>query len=321
MPLVRDLSHLPTPAATKGDAVAPDPEPTFLAPYFEALAERHDADGERPHAVEGTRFRHSMADGCSRAIAYHALQLPESDPMDVTGILVTGNGTAKHDEVQAILTERLGKSAPQVEVPCRVEGFDGSGTADGFTFDDEHRTCWEHKNVGGYAFKMAVGERGAPQGPKRAHIVQGALNALALDCDLLVITYLTWEAISVNAAARKRISEVGRVAAQWTFERAQWEPLARAEVARVTAILALLDAGTLPARKFPDPEFPKGAVITDPSTGQWQVRGEEGDTLDAGSWWACAYCRWQGVCAKSPAGRAPVEVLVELGALPAKAVA
>lgn len=182
------------------------------------------------------------------------------------------------------------------------------------------KVCWELKTLGGFAHKMAVGERGAPQGPKHAHKVQGALNALALDADLLVITYMTWEAISVQAAAKKKISEEGRIAAQWTFERDEWEPLAREEVERVTGILNLVDDGTLPARKIPDPELPSRAVITNPATGQWAVTSidpENPDVTqieDVGSFWACAYCRWQDKCAETPSGRTPIsEVAVVLG--------
>lgn len=461
MPIAKRHDELPTPATLRGTGRKPDPEPTFLRPYFDALRAQREAEGERPHAVGGTWFRHSMAAECARKIAYHALHVPESNPMDLAGMLVTGNGTTKHDEIQAALVAAWG-DAIQIEVPCKIEGFNGSGRADGLLTlwgDDaedtdgavrhevaggsrdgmprvdggdrqprlrsdrgrvpesggrtrasgvvgdgereadtggsgdrsplsesslrepgasgsgdgggeqpeggrgadrmqeggaplhagEHdptpepinsgmprlrfgeealglpgqKVCWELKTLGGFAHKMAVGERGAPQGPKHAHKVQGALNALALNADLLVITYMTWEAISVQAAAKKKISEEGRIAAQWTFERDEWEPLAREEVERVTGILNLVDGGTLPARKIPDPELPARAVITNPLTGQWAVTSidpENPDVTqieDVGSFWMCAYCRWQKVCAETPAGRTPIsEVAVTLGIEP-----
>jgi hypothetical protein len=314
MAIKRDISALPTPAQTRTEGIAPDPEPTFLRPYFDAVRQRDAEEGERPHAVAGTRFRHSMAHSCARQVAYHALGVPASDPMDLTGMIVTGNGTVKHDEVQAVLVG----SGAQVEVGCRIEGFDGSGNADGLHVVERDglrtRICWEHKNVGGFAFKKAVGERGQAEGPKQAHIVQGALNAKALDADELVITYMTWEAISVNLAAAKGFTEEGRIAAQWTFPREVWEPIADAEVARVSGILELLDAGTLPARRFPDEELPKGHVVTDPSKGLWQLLDDEGMVLNAGTFWACGYCRWQTLCTSTAAGRQPIsEVEVVLG--------
>lgn len=302
--LKNDLSNLPTPAKTSPDGCPPDPEPTFLRPYFDALRERHEAAGERPHAVAGTRFRHSMAGDCARAIAYHALRVPVSNPMDLAGMHVTGNGTRKHDEIQAEMP------SVDAEVACQIEGFDGSGSADGRL----ENICWEHKNVGGFAFKLAVGERGAAQGPKMAHRIQGALNALAMGADLLVITYMTWEAISVGIAEWKGFTEEGRISAQWTFQREEWEPWAQAEVKRVTGILALVDEGQLPARKHP--ELPVGAVLTDPSSGAWQQT--EGDAvIDAGSWWSCGYCRHQSICQDTASGRQPIaEVAVHLGIAP-----
>lgn len=318
MALKQDHSQLPTPAATSADGRRPDPSPTFLQPYFDHLVLTNELEGERPHAVEGTRFRHSMAAACSRQVAFHALEVPASNPMDLAGIVVTSNGTRKHDEIQAVLTAH-GWESMRVEVPCKVDGFDGSGSADGVTGDDDGTViCWEHKNVGGFAFKMAVGERGVAQGPKHAHIVQGALNALAQQADLLVITYMTWEAISVNIAKRKGFDEAGRVAAQWTFTRDEWEPLAVAEVERVTKILACVDGGELPARVIPDPDLPVGHRIVHPATGGWEVRDAETDMVgDAGSFWACGYCRWQDTCAQTAPGRQAIaDVAVTLGLAP-----
>lgn len=317
MGLAADHSDLPRPQRTQDEGHPPDSFPTFLAPFFDALRARHEAEGERPHAYPGTAFRHSMAGGCARAIAYHALNIPASNPMDLAGLWVTQNGTDKHDQIQAV----LGSAFPdhfEAEVRVRIPDFNGSGNADG-VFDDPDddgtgpnpvRTCWEHKNVGGFAYKKAVGERGEPEGPKSSHIIQGALNAKGMDADLLVITYLSWEAISVQAAARKKISEEGRFAAQWTFTRDEWEPIADAEVARVDGILALLDEGTLPARKHPD--IPPRAVIVDPTIGAWQVMDEGEAPVSLGTTWACPYCAWQSFCALTESGRMPVETAVEL---------
>lgn len=315
MSLAKDLSSLPKAATLRADGVPPDESPTFLASYFDHLTARNEAEGQRPHAVEGTRFRHSMALSCSRAVAYHALHVPESNPMDLAGVLVTSNGTAKHDEIQAVLSEQLDPDVFEIEVPCQIEGFDGSGNADGklsiWDGDDLVKVVvWEHKNVGGFAFKMAVGERGAAQGPKLAAIVQGGLNALALDGDDLVITLLTWEALSVNVAKRKGFDELGRVTAQWTFPRSHWEPLALAEVERVTGILGLLDEGVLPARKIPDPEIPRGATIVDPTVGRWELHDDSKGLVDAGTAWNCGYCRWQTMCAETPAGRCETAVVL-----------
>ncbi len=299
-PLKRVLDDLPTPAKTRDEGCPPDPEPTFLRPYFDALRARHEQAGAKPHAVAGTRFRHSMAGDCARAIAYHALNVPVSDPMDLAGMYVTSNGTQKHEAIQGVLTG----SGVEPEVRCQIEGFDGSGSADGLQVVDGQRICWELKNIGGFAFKLAVGERGSAQGPKMAHRTQGALNALAMDADLLVISYMTWEAISVGIAERKGFTEEGRISAQWTFQREEWEPWAQGEVKRVSGILGLVDEGILPARKHP--ELPAGAVLTDPSSGAWRIVDEEDKIVDAGSWWSCGYCRHQSICQGTASGRQPI---------------
>lgn len=312
-PITKDLSDLPRAAREQSGGLKPDRDPTFLAPYLDRLRKRHAAEGERPHAIEGTRFRHSMAGDCARAIGYHALGIERSDPMDLAGMWVTQNGTDKHDEIQEVLD--AAHAGPfRAEVPVQIKGFDASGNADGeLVRGDEPDTkvvCWEHKNVGGFAFKMAVGERGDAQGPKSAHIIQGALNALGMNADLLVITYLSWEAISVQGAQRKGFSESGRFAAQWTFTRDEWEPIAHTEVARVTGILNLLDDGQLAARKHPDIADPR-AVIVDPLKARWEIH-QDGRLVDTGSTWACHYCGWQTMCAKTPAGRVPIEQVVEI---------
>lgn len=329
MALARDLSDLPAAEKQSTEGCPPDPAPTFLQPYFDHLRESNEAEGERPHAVDGTRFRHSMAGACSRQVAFHALGVPASNPMDLAGMVVTRNGTAKHDEIQEVLVDRV--PGLTVEAPCKVPELDGSGSADGVldtSTADGHGEdpstiapgpiiCWEHKNVGGFAFKMAIGERGTPQGPKWSHRVQAALNAKAQGADLVVITYMTWEAVSVNIAKRKGLSEEGRVSAQWTFTRDEWEPLADAEAQRVSKILALLDEGTLPGRSFPDPEVPVGNVVVDPATGRWEQRSADDQLLDTGTFWACGYCRWQDVCAQTAPGRQPIsEVAVTLGLAP-----
>jgi len=174
--------------------------------------------------------------------------------------------------------------------------------------------CIELKTIGGFGFKMAVGERGAAQGPKREHQIQAALNGKAVDADEVVIGYLSKEAISVGAAARKKISELGRFCAEWSMTREQYLPLAEAEEKRVLRILELVDGGQLPARVFPSPELPAGHRIVDPSTGRWEVRNEDDQVVDTGTFWACnGYCKYQTLCIPMSSGRCSVdEIPVDL---------
>lgn len=313
MAVARDLSHLPTPARTRDIGCPPDDAPRFAQLLAEQWAAEDQAAGERPRARAGARFRHSDAGGCSRALAYAALGVPASNPMDLSGTFTVRLGTLVHDAWQAALQAKH----PGATVEVKVGSGERAGHIDAVVRTDEWVSAIEGKTIGGFAFKLAVGERGAPQGPKHSHIIQAALNASEVNADEAVVCYWSKDSISVQAAARKGIDDLTRFCAEWTFPRDAYEPIAQAERARVDGILALLDQGTLPARKYPDPELPRGAVIVDPRTGRWEVHDDEEDSriVDTGSWWACAYCRWQDTCTATPAGRTPVaDVAVTLGA-------
>lgn len=310
MSLKADLSHLPTPARTSGSGWAPDPEPRFIQALAEKWRDENEAAGPKPRAVETSRFRHSDAGKCARAIAFAALDLPPSNPMDLSGVWNTSLGTAVHGMWQEVVAELH----PTALIEPKVSTIDGLGSGHiDAVFPDGTKVAFELKTVGGFAFKMAVGERGNAQGPKTEHVMQASLNGVAVDADEVVIGYLAKETLSVNVAAKKGFSELGRFAAEWTIPRDQYEPIAAAEAARVSGILALLDSGQLPARKFPPGELPHGAEIVDPTTGRWEVH-ENGKVVDVGTWWACGYCNHRDRCAGTEAGRQPIETVVGIAA-------
>lgn len=306
-PLAADLSNLPK-ADTRADGNPPDASPRFVQILVEGWAELDG--GEKPRAHLDTRFRHSDAGKCARAIGYAALDLPSSDPMDLSGRWNVGLGTIIHEAWQTQLARRF----PDAEIEPKIRTDAGSGHVDAVVRENGRTTVVELKSIGGFAFKMAVGERGAAEGPKFEHVVQAALNGYAVDADEVVVAYLSKEAISVNNAKRKGFDEIGRFSAEWTFARDVYAPIAEAEISRVSGILALLDDGKLPARKFPAELLPAGAEIVDPKSGRWEVR-RDGDVVDVGTWWACGYCRFQTLCASTESGRIPVEaVTTERGA-------
>lgn len=315
MALKQDLSHLPTPAKTTGEGLAPDATPRFAHLLVEQWREDEQRKGDLARAHTDTRFRHSDAGGCARAIAYAALDIEASNPMDLSGYWNTGLGSRVHDMWQSVISIRFPDAA--IEQKVRTVGADGSGHIDAVVrmplSDGSKVVAVELKTVGGFAYKMAVGERGAAQGPKAEHMLQAALNAAAVDADEAVIVYLAKEALSVNVAKRKGFDEIGRFAAEWTLTRKQYLPLAQEEAERVAGILALVDDGTLPLRRFPSAELPKGHEIVDPSVGRYEVRGAEGDVLDTGTWWACGYCKFQTLCQEVGAGRPPVDTVVKIG--------
>lgn len=311
MPIKQDLTHLPSPAKTTGEGLAPDATPRFAHLLVERWREEEQRKGELERAHTDTRFRHSDAGGCARAIAYAALDIEASDPMDLSGYWNTGLGKRIHEWMQAVIAEMFPGAV--IEQTVRTVGADGSGHIDAVVrLPDGRIVSIEIKSIGGFGYKMAIGERGAAQGPKSEHILQAALNAAAVDADEAVIVYLAKEALSVNVAKRKGFDEIARFAAEWTFTREQYLPLAEAEAERVAGILDLVDEGTLPLRRFPNADLPKGHEIVDPNTGRWEVRGEDGDVIDTGTWWACGYCKFQSLCAQTERGRIPVESVVEL---------
>lgn len=310
MTLARDLSYLPTSTSDR-HGNPPDPTPRFVQALVDRMRAdeiaRRDPDTNTKPTAYPTRLRHSDAGKCARAIAYRALRVPESDPMDLPGVWVTSLGTMIHEAWQAVIADLYPDA--EIEPKLQIEGLDASGHADAVIELNGRTILFELKTKGGFGYKLMVGERGAPEGPSFENMAQTALNAKAVDADEAVIGYLATEAISKPAAARKHIGELARFASEWTLTRDEWEPIADAEIARLQGILDLLDAGTLPARKIPNPEVPAKAVITDPSKGIWQVI-EDDQIVDTGSWWACGYCPWRTICASTSSGRAPITEVV-----------
>lgn len=313
MPLP-DKSHLATPSRKREDGWAPDSSPRFAPLLVDKWhREGQERDREWEEAAQA-RFRHSNAGACARAVAYAALGLPR-EPMDAAGHYITRQGSWLHEELQQAVNEVHPCAETEVQVSA-AEGFAGHEdlnvtTDDGNTEDpDETVSSIEAKSVDGYAFKQAVGERYAPKGPKYDHVIQASLNARARDADEAVIVYLARGAISHQAAAARKIEDdYGRVIAEWTLPREQYEPIADKEIERVQAILALLDDGQLPKRRIPDPELPLRHVITKPQDGTWVEVDADGTPVDTGTTWHCIYCPYQKVCISTPAERCSTEVL------------
>lgn len=303
MAIKADHSQLPKPQRAAGNP--PDQHPRFvraLADKLRAERERLGENGGKAHAREGTRLRHSDAGKCARALALGLAGFPR-EPIDDAGVHVMNLGTLVHDAWQAALVEQYG-DAVQVEVECQVDGLDASGHIDAVFYEHYEGAgnpsiwtiAYELKTMGGFGYKMAVGERGAPDGPRHSALTQAALNAYAVDADELVVGVIATEAISKGAAAKKGIDDLTRFAAEWTYSRDEYEPIAKAETARLQRILDLYDDGQLAPTSIPDPEVPRDALVVDPSSGRWEVR--DGDEIvDTGSTWMCGYCPHQSSCA------------------------
>jgi len=296
-PIANDLSHLPR----AGQGLQPD----VLIRFADVLVNAWQAgmDDDKPNAIAGTRFRHSNAGKCARMLGYVAAGIPKSDPMDLSGVMNVSVGTMLHDAWQAALLERY----PDAEIEPKVAtvGADGSGHIDAVVRDGGHVVAIELKTIGGFGFKNAIGRARKGQqaeGPRTDHILQAALNGLAVDADEVVVVYLAKEALSKNMRVD---DERDRFLAEWTFSREQYEPLAVAEADRVARILAIVDGGELPKRVLPH-DMPPGAEIVAPSSGRWEVHSADGEVTDTGSVWLCNYCSHQTLCAQTEPGRIPI---------------
>jgi hypothetical protein len=308
LPINDDLGELPKAAQDRAKGWKPDPTPRFgqlLAHAWMAAELARDSD-------RLARFRHSDAGACARALAYAALDVPPSDPIDTAGVFITTQGQRIHAAWQEALQERYGVAA-NIEVAV-VDG-DRGGHIDAvirgriLPTNEPWVTAVEVKSVGGFRFKKSTGCPPAsrvPEGPEYSHIIQASLGARRVDADEAVVLYLTREAISIEAAARSGFDELGRIIAEWTIDKETYTGIAEREIERVTGILALVDDGQLPRRIIPDPELPPGHLIVRPAQGGWAQYDGDGNIIDAGSTWHCNYCRWQTLCATHQAGRMPI---------------
>jgi len=316
----RDLSDLPKAKPRAEGSEPPDPESRFGRIMVEAI---HAREVERDktfrntenHGVDGARFYHSSSGGCFRAVAYAALNVPESNPTDAPGHFITWLGGMLHDYFQKDLVAAF----PGAEVEVKVSGDSMGGHADVVirlaSMGVTTVIVIELKSIGGYAYKLAVG--GQHPKPRYSDKIQLALNAKRLNADEAVLVYLARDAF--NDAENQDLEPMARVTAEWTYIPEQFVPIADAEIARIQHVFRLIDdEKMLPARIIPDPELPRGAIIRNPiglkRKGEW-VQEKDGKVLDAGLAWQCSYCRWQDLCSRTGAHREPVDVLVRLGVL------
>lgn len=252
---------------------------------------------EKAFAIEGTRIRNSWAASCARKMSYEIRGDAPSNPFDEASYHTFGIGTALHEKWQAVLLDAFPNADIEVDLDMRPHGLDASGHLDmGLPDVDGKRVAMELKTTGGFAFKLAVGERGAAEGPRWSAIVQGALNALAYDADEMRIVLLSLECISQKKAEQLWDGEPWRrFSAEWVFTRDEYEPIARLEIKRMNKILGFIDAGGLAPRQIPDPLIPAQARIVDPAKGMWE-HIQDGMILNAGTWWGCGYCSQRERC-------------------------
>lgn len=275
-----------------------------------------DSEAERAaHVSSGALYKASDAGKCSRALAYRAAKIPESDPMDITGHWNTTLGRFIHDQWEKATGEALADD-PTVDAAFEVEYrfLDGRGIVriDAvFTYPGggvgmrDRVVVFEGKSITGYGYKSAIGKvrRGTPaEGPRSSAVLQAAIGGLCADADEIVVG--NWAKEVLSASTYTEVDNLARFVAEWTIPRETYEPLAKLELERVEGILALLDEGLLASRKIPGVP----GEIFDPMRGRWEKRDAGGNILDTGTTWHCKYCDFQSLCVLTEPGRVDVEI-------------
>ncbi len=262
---------------------APVPVPMLTSILVDAIHDANEAEGKRPKAFD-TMFRHSDAAKCARQMAFSHLGFDETEPMDLAGEWVTTLGTRIHELWQ----DALGAGDyPLQEIEVKVR-FDDlcSGHLDALIETKEGvRICFELKTMGSFGFDKATGlmrknwARKEPEGPRLSAVIQGSLNALASNADLLVIGIIGLEAMSKGYAEKVGASDLDRIMGEWHYTRSEFEPLALMELDRFRETKAWIDNGDLPPRwGLNDKGY---STNLDPAT--------DND-------WNCVYCPYRSLC-------------------------
>lgn len=267
---------------------APVAVPEITDVLIAKIYEANLAAGRKEKAFD-TPFRYSDAAKCMRQMAFSSLDIEQTDPMDLAGHWVTWLGSLIHEKLQEALRERY----PEAKIEGKSALVDlTSGHFDALiTIPSGEKILYELKTKGTYGFDLAVGilrkqwKRADPEGPGLGAKVQGAMNAIAMGADRLIIGVIGFEAISKGFAEKIGCSEVDRIMGEWHYDRAEFEPWAMAELDRLREIKNILDSGLLPPR--------------------WGLDDEMGHVeFDAKANFPCGYCAWQKAC--QHAGPGPV---------------
>ena len=147
----------------------------------------------------------------------------------------------------------------------------------------------ELKSKGGFGFNQAVGldrqryARKEPQGPGGPALLQGALNAYAVDADVLVLGIIGLEAVSRQLATKLDIAPEARIMAEWHYSKEQYTPWAVDELNRLELIAQDARDGRMSPRKAVGDGFT--TVKLDPNAERVA--------------WQCTYCPYQEVCKES----------------------
>jgi hypothetical protein len=246
-------------------------------------------------AVRVTPLIASEARKCSRAIGFRLFGTPKNIPLTPEDLRRMREGDHYHQITQEELARTCNARSeiPFDHLPAAPVG--GKGDA-GWRLTDGRKAWVEIKSVSHNAWARHVGlYQGVPCGPRIENLVQGGLGALApkVNAELLHIIYVDVETDDVAEwliGLDEQLSHLEVIGVDDNGE--PQYPTIRTVVAdeldRLTRILALCEAGTLPERVVPG----FGPVNEPPAA-------------DAGyaDPWNCKFCPWQPTCAALPVGQ------------------
>jgi hypothetical protein len=227
-----------------------------------------------------------------------------------------GLGTMVHELLQEAVTRAFPGAEVEKVVGAEhdeIMGLPTSGRTDLFivTMPDEtadppkvsKRVAVEIKTINGFGFKMAVGARGVPEGPRSGALFQAALNGRAHQADEVVVLVLSLECLSdreLGELVKKTGGEadpIRKFVAEWSYAMSELDEMVDRELERLGKIVKLVDDEKLPPRSIPL-EMPARARVTDPMKGVWQIVAD-GNVMDSGTVWQCEhYCEFRDRCAE-----------------------
>jgi len=259
----------------------------------------HDAQTPKPIAL-GTILRNSAVLGCARQMAYNYHEVPASNPISGPNALVMQNGTLIGEQFATLAKEVYPNSI--AEQPSSATGFI-SGSVDIYIPEadliaihpdwDKGNAVVEIKTMGRWNFDSQIGVNSTKrvvlhegQGPKRGAIIQAGVNAIGLEkllgvvINTVVLVSETFENLSIQKSEQMGIDldDYTRMSAEWHFNRGYWEPLALAELERLSMVAESIDNGYIPDRLACDDDGSE--KLLDPFGKDWQ----------------CAYCNHRETC-------------------------
>lgn len=297
MSIKADRSSTPSRPVVENE-VPPDEDDSLTAWLLRRGLDINRPDDELELAVpEAGPIRASWAGMCARRISYELLEPDKKTPLTLATRYRFALGTFIHELLQSGIDKSM---ANEVNVDLNVIGVPGSAHAD--MVDDDSVT--ELKSINGFGFKQhATRDRGPAKGPRLSAVLQGGMSALALGKPRLRIVYLAMENLSNSAVGRyayNRASEIAQCGVQWTFDVEELRPAIEREAKRLARIAELAAEGEVAPRQIVDEETPRGATITDPKTGAWQLLDKDRNMVQVGGTWQCGYCDFQEHCMGDP---------------------